>query len=86
MRKGFIIAALFFLIATMPCCSNHSDDDSSKAISILREKLLKNENDGAIRHTYTFVKQVEGHDYVITVHNGAGCAMLHAESCSCNSK
>lgn len=84
-----LIAALFFVIITMFCCSNHSDDDGNKAISSVREKLLKNETEEAIRNTYTFVRQVEGHDYVVTVYNdnsGGGCAMVHAESCSCKSK
>ena len=73
MRKFFrvtimvLIAALFFFIITMFCCSNHSDDDGNKAISIVREKLLKNETEEAIRRTYTFVRQVEGHDYVVTI-------------------
>ena len=73
----------------MSCCSNHSDDDGNKAISSIREKLSKNETEEAIRNTYTFVRQVEGHDYVITVYNdynGGGCSMVHAESCSCKSK
>jgi acid phosphatase family membrane protein YuiD len=79
-----LIAALFFVIITMESCSKHSDDDGDKAISSLREKLSKEEHDEAIRRTYTFVRQVEGHDYVITVYNG--CSMVHAESCSCKSK
>ena len=84
-----LIAALFFVIITMFCCFNHSDDDGNKAISSIREKLSKTETDEAIRNTYTFVRQVEGHDYVITVYNdynGGGCSMVHAESCSCKSE
>lgn len=95
MRKIFrvtimvLIAALFFVIITMSCCSNHSYDDGNKAISSIQEKLSKNETEEAIRNTYTFVRQVEGHDYVITVYSnyyGGGCSMVHAESCSCKSK
>jgi uncharacterized membrane protein len=73
MRKFFriiimaLISALFFVIITMEDCSKHSDDDSDKAISSLREKLSKEELDEAIRRTYTFVRQVEGHDYVVTI-------------------
>lgn len=95
MRKIFIIGIMvliatpFFVITTMPCCSNHSDDEGNKALSSLREKLSKNETEEAIRYTYTFIRQVEGHDYVVTVYggcNGGSCAMVHAESCSCKSK
>ena len=48
MRKIFrvtimvLIAALFFVIITMSCCSNHSYDDGNKAISSIQEKLSKN--------------------------------------------